>query len=150
MRGFLRHPVTVVTVAVALMSGVLSILREFLLFQYPNRFQERPLFWACVRIAFATSLVVLWYGERQKRLELEKLPEKPLSTKEQILKLSTSILEFVYTRSAGAPKISTSTPYFAGYSDQRGAIQRGPSGLTYMDTTAMEKSSQEYRTLAAF
>jgi hypothetical protein len=111
VRGF-RHAFAVIALVVALMSGILSLIREFLLFQYPNKFQEPPLFWASVRIAFAVSLVVLWYGERQKRLELEKQLQKPkLSFKEETLNLSASILEFIYGRKGEAPKDSA-TPRF--------------------------------------
>lgn len=72
VRG-LRHAITIVTVVVALMSGILSLLREFLLFQYPTKFQESPLFWACLRIAFGVSLLALWYEERKKRIAAEDL-----------------------------------------------------------------------------
>jgi hypothetical protein len=111
----LRHAFTVVALVVALMSGILSLMREFLLFQYPNRFQEAPLFWACLRIAFGISLIFLWYEERQQRLALEKQlqkpPEKPPSLKAQTLALSTSILEFIYARSEATPKIASIPRY---------------------------------------
>jgi hypothetical protein len=136
MRGAFRHPVTVIAVAVALMSGILSILREFLLFQYPTKFQERPLFWASVRIAFAISLIVLWYGERQKRLELDKAPERTPSLKEQTFKLSTAILEFIYERAAAAPKISP-PPRFPNFG----------GGADWLE--ALDKSDHEHRALLA-
>lgn len=69
----LRHAITVVAFVVALMSGILSLLREFLLFQYPTKFQEPPLFWGCLRVAFGVSLVALWHEERKKRLTAEEL-----------------------------------------------------------------------------
>jgi hypothetical protein len=106
----LRHAFTVIALVVALMSGILSLVREFLLFQYPNRFQEPPLFWACLRIAFGISLIFLWYEERQQRLALEKQlqkpPVKPPSLKEQALELSASILEFICQREEHAPSVS--------------------------------------------
>jgi hypothetical protein len=104
-RGF-RRILTVFAVVIALMSGILSLVREFLLFEYPTKFQEPPLFWACLRIAFGVSLIALWYEERQKRLSLEKDLQPEPSFKEEVLKLSASILEFAYERSQNAPIIS--------------------------------------------
>jgi hypothetical protein len=84
-KGF-RHAFTVVALVVALMSGVLSVFREFLIFQFPTRFQEAPLFWACLRVAFGISLIYLWYEERQKRLLAEKALEPTLSPKEKLVR----------------------------------------------------------------
>jgi len=111
-RGF-RHAFAVVVLVVALMSGILSLIREFLLFQYPNKFQEPPLFWGCLRIAFGISLVFFWYEERRKRVLLEKSLAPTPSLKEKVLNLSQSILEFAYARSAAAPQITTSARYGA-------------------------------------
>jgi len=105
----LRHAFTVVALVVALMSGVLSVFREFLLFQFPTRFQEAPLFWACLRVAFGISLIYLWYEERQKRLLAEKALEPTLSPKDQLVQLSRSILDFFYERSKGVPPFPPST-----------------------------------------
>lgn len=52
-------------IMVGLMSGLLSIFREFLLFMAPGRVQEKPLFWACVRIAFVLSAATAWWFEHR-------------------------------------------------------------------------------------
>lgn len=59
----------VVPIMVGLMSGVLSIFREFLLFMAPDKVQEKPLFWACVRIAFVLSAGIAWYLEHRTSSE---------------------------------------------------------------------------------
>jgi hypothetical protein len=106
MQTGIRHALAIVALVVAVMSGALSLVREYLLFQYPTKFQEPPLFWASLRIAFGISLIYLWHEERQKRLALEKQAEQPppLSLKQQTLTLSSSILEFVYARKGEEPK----------------------------------------------
>jgi hypothetical protein len=69
--GWLRA----VPIMIGLMSGILSILREFLLFMAPDKVQEKPVFWASVRIAFVLSLIAAWWiehktsSERAARLE---------------------------------------------------------------------------------
>ncbi len=46
--------------AVALMSGILSILREALAIFLPERVPKRSLFWNCVIISFVISATILW------------------------------------------------------------------------------------------
>lgn len=48
---------------VALMSGVLSILRELTLIYFPNQVNQRPLFWHCVIIAFIVSMGIIWWQQ---------------------------------------------------------------------------------------
>lgn len=108
LRGF-RHAFAVVVLVVALMSGIQSLVREYLLFQYPNRFQEAPLFWACLRIACVVSFAFLWYEERHKMILLEKSLTPPPSLKRQLIQLSQSILDFVFERSKGVPPFPPST-----------------------------------------
>jgi hypothetical protein len=64
-----------------------------------------------------------WLEERQKRIALEKPPEIVPSLKEQTLNLSTSILEFVYARLEGTPKIS-SVPRFPNIDDTTAWLQK--------------------------
>ena len=111
----------------------------------------RASWWAIVSpYLLLVMALFLWHLIRAPwKLSLRPSALSEASLKDQTLNLSTSILEFIYARAVTAPKLSAS-PHFAGYSDMRGAIQRGPYGLTYMDTTEIEKSKQEYRAVAAY
>jgi hypothetical protein len=62
----------VVPLTVGLTSGILSIIREFLLFAYPGKVQERLIFWASVRIAFVISAGIAWWIEHEARVEAER------------------------------------------------------------------------------
>jgi hypothetical protein len=64
--GWLR----IVPIMVGLISGILSIFREVLLFTAPDKVQEKPLFWASVRIAFVLSLIAAWWIEHKRSSEL--------------------------------------------------------------------------------
>ena len=69
--GWLR----IIPIMVGLISGILSIFREVLLFTAPDKVQEKPLFWASVRMAFILSAIGAWWiehktsSERAARLE---------------------------------------------------------------------------------
>jgi hypothetical protein len=136
VRG-LRHALSVIALVVALMSGILSLAREFLLFQYPTKFHEPPLFWACLRIAFGISLVGLWFDEHKKRSELEKSLKLGSSLKDRTIHLSRSILDFVYERSKGVP----SAPEWT-------VQQFGNDPLSAWAET--EKSKQRYQGISAY
>ena len=59
-------------VLVALMSGILSLGREVLQFVDPSKYPDRPLFYLCLKIAFALSLLILLGEEYRLRREAEK------------------------------------------------------------------------------
>ena len=69
--------------AVALMSGILSILREVLAIFYPNQVPQRSIFWSCVIIAFILSAALLLFQQYKKinilakDLDEEKDRKKP-------------------------------------------------------------------------
>jgi hypothetical protein len=57
---------------VALMSGILSIIREWALIHGSNKVDEKRLFWGCVRIAFVISSIALWGLEHSTVVDLNK------------------------------------------------------------------------------
>jgi hypothetical protein len=60
--------VRIAVIVVGLMSGLLSIVREFLLFSNPSRYQEAPLFWASAKVAFILATITYcWIENREKR-----------------------------------------------------------------------------------
>jgi hypothetical protein len=60
--------VRIVVIVVGLMSGLLSIVREFLLFSNPIRYQEAPLFWASAKVAFILAAIAYcWIENKEKR-----------------------------------------------------------------------------------
>jgi hypothetical protein len=74
---------------VALMSGTLSIIREFLVLHHADKIPQKSVFWSCVRIAFVLSASLTWYGEHrdlkqanaviaQKQEELQNLSNPKL------------------------------------------------------------------------
>jgi hypothetical protein len=58
-----------IPIMIGLMSGILSIFREFLLFMAPEKVQEKPLFWASVRVAFVLSAAIAWWVEHRRSSE---------------------------------------------------------------------------------
>lgn len=66
-----------------LMSGILSLFREFLLIYFPTQLNQRSLFWNCVRISFVVSMGIIWWQQRQaiaklqSDLEVEKAKNSP-------------------------------------------------------------------------
>jgi hypothetical protein len=56
---------------VAFMSGILALIREFLLIHRPDRINEKFLFWRCVMIAFILSSATLWILEHHQTLALQ-------------------------------------------------------------------------------
>jgi hypothetical protein len=71
MGTFLRSiPFLVVVGTVALMSGLLSIIREGLLLYVPGT-NQRSLFWACVRVAFIISALLALYGTWDRARDLQ-------------------------------------------------------------------------------
>lgn len=62
----------VVLLMVALMSGVLSILREVLALYSPERFTGRLPFWRFVWIAFIISVLFAWALEHNQNLQLRE------------------------------------------------------------------------------
>jgi len=59
------------------MSGVLSVLREYLALVAPSRFTEAKLFWASVHIAFVISAVIAWIQEHKALLDEKAKNAKP-------------------------------------------------------------------------
>jgi hypothetical protein len=68
--SYLRYPVLVILWVVALMSGVLSIVREVYT-MYSGQLPAKPLFWSCIRLAFMLSAAILWFLEHKGRLEAD-------------------------------------------------------------------------------
>jgi len=62
----------VVLLVVALMSGILSVIREWALIHASDKVNEKRLFWGCVRIAFVISAITLWAVEHSSVIELNK------------------------------------------------------------------------------
>src|SRR5271170_1118433 len=60
----------VVVFMVALMSGVLSIIREAIDLFFPNRFSHTSVFWRCVWVSFIISMMFLLYDEHRKVVDL--------------------------------------------------------------------------------
>jgi hypothetical protein len=57
--------------AVAVMSGILSIVREAMGLLAPNHVPATDLFWTCARLACGGALIALWWRERSA-LKIEK------------------------------------------------------------------------------
>lgn len=78
----------IIPLMVGLMSGILSLLREFLLFEAPSKFQEPPLFWASVRAAFVVSAILAWAieykGKQRLQLELADTQKKYFDERPQM------------------------------------------------------------------
>jgi len=66
----------VLITGVAIMSGVLSIVREVLHFVDPAKFPERSIFFASVRVAFLVAVGVLWWQEKRARIVAETLLDR--------------------------------------------------------------------------
>jgi hypothetical protein len=57
---------------VALMSGILSLIREWALIHSPDKINEKRLFWGCVRIAFVASAITVWGIEHHDVIALHE------------------------------------------------------------------------------
>jgi len=110
--GWLR----VVPIMVGLMSGILSIFREFLLFMAPDKVQEKPLFWASVRIAFVLSAGVAWWLEHRTSAEqaarLEEIERaKPTIKLKEPGAVYTEAVALNFTTKQGHPVVSFNVPF---------------------------------------
>jgi hypothetical protein len=76
MQSNLRALWGVLITVIAIMSGILSLVREFLQFVDPVRFPERSLFLASAQIAFLVSVGFLWWQEKHARIVAETLLDK--------------------------------------------------------------------------
>lgn len=92
MPEYIRYLLRLVLWVVALMTGVLSIMRELLGIYRPDEYQTRSLFWNCVIIAFIISAAILWFIEHQKAANLEKQLEREKSNKEPKLTAEFNVL----------------------------------------------------------
>lgn len=70
MSDYVRFIRGILLWAVALMSGILSILREALTVFAPDQVLQRSLFWNCVIISFVISAAILWVLEHKKVIAL--------------------------------------------------------------------------------
>jgi hypothetical protein len=91
MPAYLRYILEFLLWAVALMSGVLAILREVLAVFYPNYVSARSLFWNCVIIAFIISAAILWGMEHKKVNDLTTKLEQKQKNREISDKLASFI-----------------------------------------------------------
>ena len=68
-----------VLLIVAIMSGALSLLRECLQFADPQKYPEKSLFFACLRVACIVAFALLWWQESRarKRSEDQLASSKP-------------------------------------------------------------------------
>jgi hypothetical protein len=86
----LRSPFyRVLLIVVALMSGPLSLVREILQFTNSAKYPDRPLFTACLFVAFMAAMFLLWRDEHQAKLEAEKR----LNDERPILGINTEGIE---------------------------------------------------------
>jgi hypothetical protein len=69
--GFLGQVIGVIFLAVGLLSGALSIIREVQLMYRPAAADRKRVFWAFVRIAFVISAVILLANEHSKVRSLQ-------------------------------------------------------------------------------
>ena len=67
----------------ALMTGILSLLREAIQIFAPEKAPPRSLFWNCIVIAFIISSAILWFLEHQK---VNNLTEALYSKRMQLYK----------------------------------------------------------------
>jgi hypothetical protein len=67
-----------VLVAVGIMSGFLSLIREWLTLTHPEKVNEKRLFWRCRLYAFIFSVLALWVSERATNIRLTKQQEAAL------------------------------------------------------------------------
>jgi hypothetical protein len=67
-----RHALKILVIVVALMSGVLSLVRELVGIYAPGKVPQASLFWRCTWIAFILSAAIVWYTEHKKVRELEQ------------------------------------------------------------------------------
>jgi len=98
------------------MSGILSIFREFLLFMAPEKVQEKPLFWACVRIAFVVSAGMAWWLEHRTSSErfaqLEQIEHaKPRITLKQPGAVYTEPVSLNFSNKQGRAVVSFNVPF---------------------------------------
>ena len=70
MSGFLNPTLAVVVIVIALLSGVLSIIREGQLMYAPAKAADKKVFWGWVRIAFILAACLSWWNEHSKVGEL--------------------------------------------------------------------------------
>jgi hypothetical protein len=97
----LKYPVVIIFTVVALMSGILSIVREVITLYAPGRFEQRSLFWACVRIALVISAFLAMYGLYQRGEDLrQQLTEAQDRSKP---KLSWRFDQWFVTTRGGVP-----------------------------------------------
>jgi hypothetical protein len=106
----------VVPIMVTFMSGILSILREFLLFTAPNKVQEKPLFWASVRIAFVLSAIGAWWIEHktssERAAQLEEIERaRPRITLKQPGAVYSEATALNFSDKQGRAVVSFSVPF---------------------------------------
>jgi hypothetical protein len=65
---------------IAIMSGVLSLVRETYGMFAVNPIDSKSVFWSCARIALILSAGIAWWQEHQKVLRLEKEAKTPSLT----------------------------------------------------------------------
>jgi hypothetical protein len=91
MPAWLQYILEMLIWAVALMSGILSILREALAIFAPDKAPQRSLFWNCVIIAFIISAAILWEMEHKKVNDLTTKLEQKQKNREISDKLASFI-----------------------------------------------------------
>jgi len=82
----------VVLLVVALMSGILSLVREGLQIADPSHYSQRPLFFACLRVACILAFSCLWFEERRAR----KSAESQFNSKRPALDLQLATTVWTY------------------------------------------------------
>jgi len=68
--GFLSHTWAIVAIVIGLLSGALSVLREFQVMYFPPKAESKRVFWGWVRIAFVAAAILLWLDEHSKVKQL--------------------------------------------------------------------------------
>jgi hypothetical protein len=68
--GFLGNAWAIFAIIIALLSGVLAVLREIQLMYVPAKANDKKTFWAFARIAFVLAAVLLYLDEQSKVKQL--------------------------------------------------------------------------------
>src|SRR5579872_6058439 len=66
LRGIFPSVIALLLLIVALLSGAISVARDFQMMYLPPRTNERRVLWAWVRIAFTVAMCLLLWNEHAK------------------------------------------------------------------------------------
>jgi hypothetical protein len=136
----------IVLIMVALMSGILSIIRELISIYAPNRVVGGSLFWRCVWVSFIISAVLLWGIEHGHTIELQ----------ERLDSLTKPIIEYRFEQWAfiSFKDSPESTRVFAQIAlKNRGAasiVEHWEMSMTYPDGTILSGTREAFPHIPVF